>query len=185
MHYERLLPSDRMYSCLTSAQPQTCDTSFFVLTNKLFFPVFSVLFLSFLFLSSSSLVLPFCLCVLFSLLFYLSFSLFLSMYFFLLLGCVYPSCSVFGVVIRQMRTRCPLPPGSLTWRRCTPAALQSRYNYGSWSLSHSFSYTSIMCILSDYRHFFLFSLLISSCSVLLFYISAVCFLFILRMHLFW
>ncbi len=33
--------------------------------------------------------------------------------------------------MRLMRTRFPLLPGSLTWRRCIPAALQSRYNHAA------------------------------------------------------
>lgn len=48
----------------------------------------------------------------------------------LFFGFVYSACSVCGVVMRLMRTRFPLPPGNLTWRRCTPAAQQSRYNSG-------------------------------------------------------
>lgn len=48
--------------------------------------------------------------------------------------CLCSACSVFGVVMQLMRTRFPLLPGSLTWRRCIPAALQSRYNYDSWCL---------------------------------------------------
>lgn len=49
-------------------------------------------------------------------------------------GFVYSACSVFGVVMQLMRTRFPLLPGSLTWRRCTPAARQSRYNCGGCCL---------------------------------------------------
>lgn len=48
---------------------------------------------------------------------------------------VYSARSVFGVVMRLMRTRFPLLPGSLIWRHCIPAALQSRYNSGSWVFS--------------------------------------------------
>lgn len=47
-------------------------------------------------------------------------------------GFVYSARSVCGVAMRLMRTRFPLLPGSLIWRRCIPAALQSRYNSGSW-----------------------------------------------------
>lgn len=48
---------------------------------------------------------------------------------------IYPARSVYGVVMRLMRNRFPLLPGSLIWRPCIPAALQSRYKYGSWCCS--------------------------------------------------
>ena len=101
-----------MYPCLSSDQPQTTPV-FWVFTNQLF-NLFSFLF------SSSSFSLPLlpCFCCIF---FFLSFSFFFclgggvsSLYFFLLPGFVYSACSVFGVVMRLMRTRFPLLPGSLT-----------------------------------------------------------------------
>lgn len=46
-----------------------------------------------------------------------------------------PARSVCGVVMRLMRNQFPLLPGSLIWRPCIPAALQSRYKYGSWCCS--------------------------------------------------
>lgn len=42
-------------------------------------------------------------------------------------GFVYSARSVCGVAMRLMRTRFPLLPGNLIWRRCIPAVLQSRY----------------------------------------------------------
>lgn len=125
-HYEILLPPHRHVSCLTSAHQQdvwcTCLLAgLFWFTNQ-----FVVFFLfSFLFCSPTSS---------FSSLFFNPYSpsvggvlVFTLLFFF---GFVYSACSVCGVVMRLMRTRFPLPPGNLTWRRCTPAAQQSRYNSG-------------------------------------------------------
>lgn len=60
----------------------------------------------------------------------------------LFFGLVCSACSVCGVVMRLMRTRFPLRPGKLTWRRCTPAAPQSRYN--SDTLAHSLVFVVIL-----------------------------------------
>lgn len=51
---------------------------------------------------------------------------------FFLFFTTYPAHSVYGVAMLLMRNRFPLLPGSLIWRPCIPAALQSRYKYGSW-----------------------------------------------------
>lgn len=105
--------------------------------------------------------------------------LFIFFYDSLLPGFVFSACSVFGVVMRLMRTRFPLLPGNLTWRRCIPAAPQSRYYSGSWSLylvsvpsSLLFLYLSVYFKLN--YSFFLFycqSFFTFPSSVLLFNIS--------------
>ncbi len=73
---------------------------------------------------------PFLFCFFFSFssmgLFFFCFSLFflypLFFWFY-----IFFACSVCGVAMRLMRTRFPLLPGNLIWRRCIPAVLQSRY----------------------------------------------------------
>lgn len=77
----------------------------------------------------------------------------LALFFFFI---IYPARSVYGVVMRLMRNRFPLLPGSLIWRPCIPAALQSRYKYGSWCRS--------WCLFKLIENYYLFVL---SCFVFL------------------
>lgn len=112
----------RHVSCLTSAHQQdvwcTCLLAgLFWFTNQFFFYSF---LLSYFLIFFHFLFNPYCPSVGGVLVF--------TLFFFF--GFVYSACSVCGVVMRLMRTRFPLRPGKLTWRRCTPAAQQSRYNSG-------------------------------------------------------
>lgn len=62
-------------------------------------------------------------------------------------GFVYSARSVCGVAMRLMRTRFPLLPGNLIWRRCIPAVLQSTYKPSGRCYS-------ISCLFPWFIHFF-------------------------------